>query len=190
MPRGIAMTGRILGPRPAAILGAVAPTLGWTLVVVGMAFLALTWLSLQYKVSQVTADLMTAAAAVVATCGGLLVVRDVSAASWVLGPSWLAVLAAVVHRRALFRGAGPVPHLRRRFRVLAPAAGYAYNLPERKDGDHGRRPHHAGLQQPRCAHDRPPGAERAAGAVAGAGAPPGSAPHEASRSAGSASCRS
>ena len=41
----------------------MAPALGWTLVVVGMGFLALTWLSLQHKVSQVTADLMTAAAA-------------------------------------------------------------------------------------------------------------------------------
>jgi len=71
-----------------------------------MGFLALTWLSLQHKVSQVTADLMTATAAIVATVGGLLVLPDVSAASWVLGPC-SAVLGGVVHRRALFRGAGP-----------------------------------------------------------------------------------
>ena len=84
----------------------MAPALGWTLVVVGMGFLALTWLSLQHKVSQVTADVMTAAAGIVATCGGLLILPDVSAASWVLGPSF-AMLGGVVHRRALFRGEGP-----------------------------------------------------------------------------------
>ena len=72
----------------------------------GMGFLALTWLSLQHKVSQVTADLRTAVAAIVATCGGLLILPDVSAASWVLGPSF-AMLGGVVHRRALFRGEGP-----------------------------------------------------------------------------------
>ena len=84
----------------------MAPGLGWTLVVASLAFLAVAWLSLQHKVSQVAADLMTAVAAVGATCGGLLVLRDVSAASWVIGPL-LAVVGGVVHRRALFRGAGP-----------------------------------------------------------------------------------
>ena len=84
----------------------MAPALGWTLVVVGMGFLALTWLSLQHKVSQATADAMTAAAGIVATCGGLLILPDVSAASWVLGPCF-AMLGGVVHRRALFRGEGP-----------------------------------------------------------------------------------
>lgn len=84
----------------------MAPALGWTMVVVGLAFLAVTWLSLQYRVSQVMADALTGVAAIVATCGGLLILPDVSVASWVLGPCF-AMLGGVVHRRALFRGAGP-----------------------------------------------------------------------------------
>jgi len=84
----------------------MAPALGWTLVAVGLASLAVTWLSLQHRVSQVRADVLTAAAATVATCGGLSILTDVSAASWVVGPC-LAAVGAIVHRRALFRGAGP-----------------------------------------------------------------------------------
>ena len=84
----------------------MAPTLGWTMVVASLAFLALVWLSLQHKVSQVAADGMTVVAALGATCGGLLILDDVSTVSWVIG-LLVAAVGGVVHRRALFRGAGP-----------------------------------------------------------------------------------
>jgi hypothetical protein len=69
--------------------------------------LAITWIRLQYSVSQMVADLLTVLAGVTAAAGGLLVVDDVNLASWVVAPA-LVGFGSWLHRRVLFHGAGPL----------------------------------------------------------------------------------
>ncbi|HEX6844887.1 MAG TPA: hypothetical protein VF235_07225 [Actinomycetota bacterium] len=78
-------------------------------VVIGAAALLLvaTWLPLRPRLSRRTADICSATAGAAIGFGGLLLLTDVGAASWILTPPFLA-LCAVVHRRALFAGDGPL----------------------------------------------------------------------------------
>lgn len=84
----------------------MAPLVGWTVIAAAAALLLITWLWLQRRSSQAISDLLTAIAGLAAAVGGLLVIDDVSAASWVLAPLLVAG-GAMLHRRVLFHGAGP-----------------------------------------------------------------------------------
>lgn len=100
------ISGRILGGRrryPAH----VNPALGWTLIAIGVLLVVITWLWLQYSVSQMVADLLTVVAGLMAALGGLLILTDVNLVSWVVAPA-LVGFGTWLHRRVLFHGAGPL----------------------------------------------------------------------------------
>jgi len=84
----------------------VAHLVGWTVIAAAAALLLVTWLWLQRSSSQVILDLLTMIAGFTAAVGGLMVIVDVSAASWVLAPLLVAG-GAMLHRRVLFHGEGP-----------------------------------------------------------------------------------
>lgn len=96
---------RILGPA-GGYPPPVNPTLGWTLAAGGMVLLAVTWVRVQHDVAPLVADALTVVAAATAAVGGLLVLTDVTVASWILAPLCCGA-GAWLHRRVLFRGAGP-----------------------------------------------------------------------------------
>ena len=72
----------------------------------GMVLLAVTWVRVQHDVAPLVADALTVVAAATAAVGVLLVLTDVTVASWILAPLCCGA-GAWLHRRVLFRGAGP-----------------------------------------------------------------------------------
>ena len=79
----------------------------YALLAAGWILLAVTWLALQRRVAPLVADTLTSVAGLAIAFGGLLLCKDVTAASWVLAPLLLAG-GGILHRRVLFRGAGPL----------------------------------------------------------------------------------
>ncbi|HTG47976.1 MAG TPA: hypothetical protein VK646_10005 [Actinomycetota bacterium] len=81
---------------------------------IGMILLAASWvlflvtaLWLRPRVPAGVTDVLVALSGVGVGIGGLLLLDDVTVASWIAAPLLLAV-AGVVHVRALFAGSGPL----------------------------------------------------------------------------------
>jgi len=83
------------------------PLGGWMIIAVSTAVVSYTWFGLRGKVSRSVSDGLSALAGAGLGVGGLLVLTDVSTASWLAAPPFLAICAAA-HRRALFAGGGPL----------------------------------------------------------------------------------
>ncbi len=80
---------------------------GVTLVAGSWALFAASALWIRMHAPAWVVDALLAASGVGVAIGGLLLLSDVSVASWVVAPLFLAV-ASVVHVRALFAGSGPL----------------------------------------------------------------------------------
>ena len=80
---------------------------GVTLVAGSWALFAGTALWARMHAPPWVVDPLLALAGVGVAIGGLLLLSDVSVASWIVAPLFLAV-ASVVHVRALFAGSGPL----------------------------------------------------------------------------------
>ena len=80
---------------------------GVTLIAGSWALFAGTALWVRVHAPPWIVDPLLALAGVGVAVGGLLLLSDVSVASWIVAPLFLAV-ASVVHVRALFAGSGPL----------------------------------------------------------------------------------
>ncbi len=80
---------------------------GVTLIAGSWALFAGTALWIRRHAPAWVVDTLLALAGVGVAIGGLLLLSDVSVASWIVAPLFLAV-ASVVHVRALFAGNGPL----------------------------------------------------------------------------------
>jgi hypothetical protein len=85
----------------------VQTTLGIAVIAVAVALLVTVWFPLRRRLSPAASDVCSALAGAAIGAGGLLLLTDVGINSWLLTPPFLA-LCAVVHRRALFAGTGPL----------------------------------------------------------------------------------
>jgi hypothetical protein len=79
---------------------------GITVDVIAGALALVTGGRLRTRLPQPAADALMALAGAGLGVGGLLMLHDVSAASWIAAPAALALVASV-HVRALFAGEGP-----------------------------------------------------------------------------------
>ena len=85
----------------------MAPVVGWLTVGLAASWIVFVWFGLRHKAPSWVSDVATAVGAAALGVGGLLVLEDPGTASWLLTPPALAFIA-VVHRRLLFAGAGPL----------------------------------------------------------------------------------
>lgn len=81
--------------------------LGIALIVVAAAIGAVTAIVLRTRLPAIVVDALVGACGAAAGVGGLLLLRDVGIAAWILTPAFLAAVA-VAHVRALFAGSGPL----------------------------------------------------------------------------------
>jgi hypothetical protein len=81
-------------PLASAILGA------------SVALLLVASLALRTRLRPIVVDVLVGLAGAGVGVGGLLFLDEVGVASWIVAPAFLAI-AAIVHVRALFAGAGP-----------------------------------------------------------------------------------
>jgi len=82
------------------------PIGGWTTLLVAAAVLLLATFPLRTRLRPWVVDVTLALGGAGVGVGGLLLLSDVEAASWVVAPVLLAI-AAVAHVRFLFAGEGP-----------------------------------------------------------------------------------
>ena len=82
------------------------PVGGWTTLLLATTVLALATFPLRARLRPRVVDAMLALGGAGIGVGGLLLLRDVETASWVVAPVLLAI-AAVAHVRFLFAGEGP-----------------------------------------------------------------------------------
>jgi hypothetical protein len=82
------------------------PVAGWSVLLAAAALLLLAALPLRTRLPQRVLDALVALGGAGVGVGGLLLLNDVEAASWVVAPVLLAV-AAVAHVRFLWAGEGP-----------------------------------------------------------------------------------
>jgi hypothetical protein len=82
------------------------PVGGWTTLLVAAAVLVLATFPLRTRLRPRVVDAMLALGGAGIGLGGLLFIRDVETASWVVAPVLLAI-TAVAHVRFLFAGKGP-----------------------------------------------------------------------------------
>jgi hypothetical protein len=85
----------------------VDPVGGWSTIAASFTLIAVIWFGLRRKMSHLLVDALSALGGLGIGIGGLLLMTDVGAASWVVGPLAMSVMA-VLHERALFAGAGPL----------------------------------------------------------------------------------
>jgi hypothetical protein len=79
---------------------------GWIVLAGSVALLVAAAFPLRGRLGPPAWDAVLALAGAGIGVGGLLLLEDVGVASWIFAPVFLAV-AAIVHVRALFAGAGP-----------------------------------------------------------------------------------
>lgn len=83
------------------------PVGGWTTIAVSVTVILGTWFRSRGKASSWIIDAGSGLGGVGLAIGGLLLVEDPGIASWFLAPTILGV-AAIIHRRLLFAGEGPL----------------------------------------------------------------------------------
>jgi hypothetical protein len=80
--------------------------LAWAILAASAALLLVASLVLRTRLRPIVVDVVVGLAGAGVAVGGLLFLDEVGVASWIVAPVFLAI-AAIVHVRALFAGAGP-----------------------------------------------------------------------------------
>jgi hypothetical protein len=80
--------------------------LAWAILGASVALLLVASFALRTRLPPIVVDVLVGLAGAGIGMGGLLFLDEVGVASWIVAPVFLA-LAAIVHVRALFAGAGP-----------------------------------------------------------------------------------
>jgi orotate phosphoribosyltransferase-like protein len=80
--------------------------LAWAILGASAALLLVASLVLRTRLRPIVVDVVVGLAGAGVAVGGLLFLDEVGVASWIVAPVFLAI-AAIVHVRALFAGAGP-----------------------------------------------------------------------------------
>jgi hypothetical protein len=80
--------------------------LAWAILGASAALLLVASLVLRTRLRPIVVDAVVGLAGAGVAVGGLLFLDEVGVASWIVAPVFLAI-AAIVHVRALFAGAGP-----------------------------------------------------------------------------------
>lgn len=81
--------------------------MGIALIVVAATMGTVTAIVLRTRLRAIMVDALVGTCGAAAAVGGLLLVRDVGVAAWILTPPFLAAVA-VAHVRALFASSGPL----------------------------------------------------------------------------------
>jgi hypothetical protein len=80
--------------------------LAWAILGASVALLLVASLVLRTRLRPIVVDVVIGLAGAGVAVGGLLFLDEAGVASWIVAPVFLAI-AAIVHVRALFAGAGP-----------------------------------------------------------------------------------